>query len=431
MSTDKDQSGLLQFFPVTHIAGVSAVIIGLALVFAWPSSDADFQHQQRLTFSLPDPAPDKDDGSTPGSTGTSARSGDRVRSGDSLSVLFSRNNLSARDVIEIASSVPKEVIKLRPGQELNWVKTRDGHVQEMDIVLSPLALHRITRKAEGGFSHQLIEKTAQRYPQYASATINTSLFYDGNKAGVPEQVLIRLAGIFGWDIDFALDIRTGDSFSLVYEEIWLNGEKIGNGDILAARFVSRGNTYTAVRYVDGKGDANYFTPTGLSMRKEFLRNPIDFARISSRFNLRRKHPVLNRIRAHKGTDYAAVTGTPIKSAGDGKVIFAGRKGGYGNVVIIQHGSRYQTLYAHMNGFHRSIRRGRKVRQGQVIGYVGSTGLATGPHLHYEFRVDGVHRDSLRVKLPKAKSIPSSEKSRFLKQARQMTAILDNVAVSAR
>lgn len=433
MSTDKDQSGRFQFFPATHIAGVAAIALLLLIVLVWPSDEKQEPHQQRLTFNLPESEPENATQSGSASataTQSQARRGsDQVRPGDSLSVLFSRNNLSARDVIDIASSVSKDVIKLRPGQQLNWTTSNDGKIQSMDIILSPLALNRITRLPEGGFKNQLVEKTAQRYPKYAHVTINTSLFYDGNKAGVPEQILIRLAGIFAWDIDFALDIRTGDSFTLVYEEIFLNGEKIGNGDILATRFVNRGRTYTAVRYVDRKGEANYFTPAGLSMRKEFLRNPIDFARISSRFNLRRKHPVLNRIRAHKGTDYAAVTGTPIKSAGDGKVIFAGRRGGYGNTVIIQHGTRYQTLYAHMNGFHRSVRRGRKVRQGQVIGYVGTTGLSTGPHLHYEFRVDGVHRDSLKVKLPKAKSILSSEKSRFLKQAKEMAAILDNVAVS--
>jgi len=180
-----------------------------------------------------------------------------------------------------------------------------------------------------------------------------------------------------------------------------------------------------VRYEDKNGDANYYTPEGQSMRKAFLRNPIDFARISSRFNLNRKHPVLNTLRAHRGTDYAAPTGTPIKAAGDGKVVFAGRKGGFGNCVIIQHGSRYQTLYAHMSKFNRSARVGRSIKQGQVIGYVGSTGLATGPHLHYEFRVDGVHRDSLRVKLPKADSIPSQEKATFRQKSQSMVSWLNS------
>ncbi len=419
-----DQPEPLHYFPVTHIAGVSFVVILLLMVTLWPSSDSGNLYQERRQLTLPEPALDA---AAPDIKQPIRVLSDTVQPGDSLSVLFGRNNLSARDVINIAASVPKDAIKLRPGQTLQWTKTWDGHIQQLDIVISPLASHRITRSSSGNIAYTLVEKDAQRFPQYASAVINTSLFYDGGKAGVPQEVMINLAGIFGWDVDFALDIRTGDSFSLVYEEIYLEGEKIGNGDILAARFVNRGKSFTAIRFVDKEGNANYYTPKGLSMRKEFLRNPIDFARISSRFNLRRKHPVLNKIRAHKGTDYAAARGTPIKSAGDGKVIFAGRKGGYGNVIIIQHGTRYQTLYAHMNNFHRSIRRGRKVKQGQIIGYVGSTGLATGPHLHYEFRVDGVHRDSLRVKLPKAKSLPSRERPRFMKQSQHMTNILDSMA----
>ena len=429
MSTDKDLPGRLQYFPVTHIAGVILIVVFLLIISLLPSSDGDRTHKERMTVPVPESAlnPDSNEGNIPSAKYES----DTIRSGDSLSVVFDRNNLSAADVVAIASTVPREVLKLRPGQTISWTRSADNRVQVMNIQISPLASHRITRSSDGGFAYRLDEKSAQRYPQYASATVNNSLFYDGNKAGVPEQVLINLAGIFGWDIDFALDIRKGDSFALVYEEIWANGEKIGNGEILAARFVNQGKSYTAIRYVDRLGNPNYYTPEGLSMRKEFLRNPIDFARISSRFNLRRKHPVLNKIRAHRGTDYAAPIGTPIKAAGDGKVIFAGRKGGYGNVIILQHGARYQTLYAHMNAFHRSIRRGKKVRQGQVIGYVGTTGMSTGPHLHYEFRVDGVHRDSLKVKLPKAKPIPKVEKARFLQQAKELTSVLDNVTVSVR
>ncbi|MFC3681796.1 M23 family metallopeptidase [Bacterioplanoides pacificum] len=342
-----------------------------------------------------------------------------VRSGENLSLLFDRHNLSAVDVLEIAAVAPKDAIRLQPQQKLRWLASADNRVQKLDMIISPLARHSFVRDAEGNLNYQLLERDADYRPRFASTVINNSLFLDGGRAGVPEQVLIELAGIFGWDIDFALDIRQGDSFSLIYEEIFLDGEKIGNGDILIARFNNRGRELTAVRYEDNKGNASYYTPEGLSMRKEFLRNPIDFARISSRFNLKRKHPVLNRFRAHRGTDYAAARGTPIKAAGDGKVTFAGRKGGFGNCVIIQHGSRYQTLYAHLSKFGRSVRRGRQVKQGQIIGYVGSTGLATGPHLHYEFRVDGVHRDSLRVKLPKAKSISKSQKADFLKKSNSL------------
>ena len=405
----------LQYFPATHLAGVVIALVLILSILLWPSGNN--RQITSLKIALPDspalPADvDRED----------KWEQDKVKSGDSLSTLFSRNNLSASDVVDIASKVPKEAIRLYPGQEIRWERNWDGRVKSLEIPLSALAHHRIDRAEDGAVNYQLVERDAEYIPHFASTTI------ENERAGVPEQILIELAGIFGWDIDFALDIRKGDSFSLIYEDVFLDGLKIGNGNILVARFSNQGRDITAIRYEDKDGNASYYTPEGLSMRKEFLRNPIDFARISSRFNLGRKHPVLNTIRAHKGTDYAAATGTPIKAAGDGKIIFAGRKGGYGNVVIIQHGTRYQTLYAHMNSFHRSVRKGRSVKQGQIIGYVGSTGLATGPHLHYEFRVDGVHRDSLRVKLPKAQSISAVEKPAFLQRSRAMLTWLDGYRV---
>tara|TARA_R110002167_G_scaffold34906_1_gene111524 strand:+ start:1859 stop:3124 length:1266 start_codon:yes stop_codon:yes gene_type:complete len=411
----------LQYFPATHLAGVVIALVLILSILLWPSGNN--RQITSLKIALPDspalPADvDRED----------KWEQDKVKSGDSLSTLFSRNNLSASDVVDIASKVPKEAIRLYPGQEIRWERNWDGRVKSLEIPLSALAHHRIDRAEDGAVNYQLVERDAEYIPHFASTTIENSLFLDGERAGVPEQILIELAGILGWDIDFALDIRKGDSFSLIYEDVFLDGLKIGNGNILVARFSNQGRDITAIRYEDKDGNASYYTPEGLSMRKEFLRNPIDFARISSRFNLGRKHPVLNTIRAHKGTDYAAATGTPIKAAGDGKIIFAGRKGGYGNVVIIQHGTRYQTLYAHMNSFHRSVRKGRSVKQGQIIGYVGSTGLATGPHLHYEFRVDGVHRDSLRVKLPKAQSISAVEKPAFLQRSRAMLTWLDGYRV---
>ncbi|WP_369856327.1 OapA family protein [Candidatus Thalassolituus haligoni] len=411
----------LQYFPATHLAGVVIALVLILSILLWPSGNN--RQITSLKIALPD---------SPALPADADREDkweqDKVKSGDSLSTLFSRNNLSASDVVDIASKVPKEAIRLYPGQEIRWERNWDGRVKSLEIPLSALAHHRIDRAEDGAVNYQLVERDAEYIPHFASTTIENSLFLDGERAGVPEQILIELAGIFGWDIDFALDIRKGDSFSLIYEDVFLDGLKIGNGNILVARFSNQGRDITAIRYEDKDGNASYYTPEGLSMRKEFLRNPIDFARISSRFNLGRKHPVLNTIRAHKGTDYAAATGTPIKAAGDGKIIFAGRKGGYGNVVIIQHGTRYQTLYAHMNSFHRSVRKGRSVKQGQIIGYVGSTGLATGPHLHYEFRVDGVHRDSLRVKLPKAQSISAVEKPAFLQRSRAMLTWLDGYRV---
>lgn len=352
-----------------------------------------------------------------------------VRAGDNLSALFARNRLSAADALLIAKA-SKEGTQMKPGQTIRWATQTSDSAQDrpvidrLEILLSPLQQHNFSRTDDDTFIHEFVERQPERQPKYASATIENSLFLDGNRAGIPQKILIRLAGIFGWDIDFAQDIRSGDRFELMYNELYLDGEKMGNGEIIAARFTNKGRTFTAIRYEDEKGNAQYYTPKGLSMRKEFLRNPIDFARISSRFSLGRKHPILNRIRAHKGTDYAAAIGTPIKSTGDGRVIFSGRKGGYGNVVVIKHGSRYETRYAHLSKFNRKAKRGMTVKQGQIVGYVGMTGLATGPHLHYEFRVDGVHRDSLRIRLPKSQSISKSRKSAFLEHARNTLYVLD-------
>jgi len=412
-------SGRLQYFPLPHLLGAAAALIALVMLALWPSAPARNIQQTRLVIEVPENIPA--DSATPELNWES----DDIKPGDNLSVLFSRHNLSAVDVIELAAAAPKEALKLRPGQTLHWVRSQDNHIQQFQIEISPLARYTFTRDDQGTLQYQLEERHADYRPRYASATIDNSLFVDGTRAGIPEQVLIELANIFGWDIDFALDIRKGDSFSLIYDEVFLDGDKIGNGNILIARFHNRGRELTAIRFEDQKGNGSYYTPDGQSMRKEFLRNPIDFFRISSRFNLNRRHPVLNKIRAHKGTDYAAPVGTPIKAAGDGKIIYAGYSRSFGNHVVIQHGARYQTLYAHMSKFNRNTRSGRYVKQGQVIGYVGMTGLATGPHLHYEFRVDGVHRDSLKVKLPKADAIPKTEQAAFRRKSDSMVSWLNS------
>jgi murein DD-endopeptidase MepM/ murein hydrolase activator NlpD len=238
---------------------------------------------------------------------------------------------------------------------------------------------------------------------------------------------MKMVEIFGWDVDFALDVRAGDRFTVIYEELFKNGEKVRDGNILASEFSNRGRSIRAVRYVNEQGRAEYFSPNGFSMRKAFLRTPVNFRRISSRFNRGRIHPVLQRMRAHRGVDYAAARGTPIRAAGDGRVVLSGRKGGYGKTVVLQHGGTYTTLYAHMSRFHARARKGKRVEQGEVIGYVGKTGLATGSHLHYEFRVRGVHKDPLRVKLPKALPIDRRYKKDFLQKTRPLVAQLDVLA----
>lgn len=410
--------GHLKHFPKTHFLGVAALFIFIVILSVWPSSNSASIVDSSLETSFVIEMTELPESTTEQLmlNWESAK----VKAGDSLSVLFSRHNIGASEVLDVVNVAPKEAIRLLPGQELRWVRSDDNKLQHLQIILSPLAHHSFVRNEQGQLSYDLVQRDAEHRPQYASATIENSLFVDGLKAGIPQQVLFEMASIYGWDIDFALDLRQGDSFSLIYDEIYLDGEQIGTGHILATEFNNRGRTIRAVRYTDKNGKSDYYTPEGQSMRKEFLRNPIDFTRISSRFSSARKHPVLNStIRAHKGTDYAAPTGTPIKAAGDGKVIFAGRKGGYGNTVIVQHGSKYQTLYAHLSKFNRNTKTGRYVKQGQIIGYVGMTGLATGPHLHYEFRVNGVHRDPLKVELPKAQNIAAEYREDFMQRNTSM------------
>ena len=405
--------GQWQYFPKTHVAAISLIVSIVIFAAGKDFGSTQKREVQIMTINSEERAEQTSHSEIELWQQT------ELKPGDNLSLVFTRFSLSAADALSIAHSAPKGALNLQPGHIIKWQSTEDKHVTKMRIETSALVAHEFNRTLEGNYDYKLDEKVADRRPKFAQATIQSSLFLDGAKQDIPQSTLIELAGLFGWDIDFALDIRQGDQFSLIYEELFLDGERIGYGNILIANFINRGRELTAIRYEDNKGEAQYYDPSGHSMRKEFLRNPIDLARISSRFNLKRKHPVLNKFRAHRGTDYAARTGTPIKSTGDGKVIFAGRKGGFGNCVIIQHGSRYQTLYAHLSKFNRKARKGRRIKQGQVIGYVGSTGLATGPHLHFEFRVDGVHRDSLRIKLPKSRSIDKDQKQSYKAEAERM------------
>jgi murein DD-endopeptidase MepM/ murein hydrolase activator NlpD len=238
---------------------------------------------------------------------------------------------------------------------------------------------------------------------------------------------MQLAKIFRWDIDFALEIRPQDKFTVIYEELWADGKQVGSGNIIAAEFVNRGRSYRAVRFENDRGTTEYYSPAGKPLRKTFFRTPVEFTRISSGFSNRRWHPILKRSRAHKGVDYAAPSGTPIVATGDATVEFRGWNKGYGRVVYLRHGRKYRTVYGHMSRFAKGLRKGDRVKQGEVIGYVGQTGLATGPHLHYEFHVDGVHRNPLTVKAPIADPLGPKEMKRFLAVAKPLLASLDQTA----
>ncbi len=352
---------------------------------------------------------------------------EKVKPGDNLSLIFKRAGLNDRHMMALLDAEKgKKLASLYPGHTLTFKISREGELQRLEYVEDRLNSFSFTL-IDGKYHYQTLQRSPEVQLAVRSATIKESLFLAGKEAHLDDGLVMELAGIFGWDIDFVLDIRQGDSFKVLFEESFLDGEKIGNGNILAAEFTNRSKTFRAVRYEDSNANVQYYTPSGDTMRKEFLRTPIDFARVSSHFNLRRKHPVLNKIRAHKGTDYAAARGTPIKAAGDGKVTYAGRKGGYGNVVIIQHGQTYKTLYAHISKFRKGIRNGVRVKQGQTIAYVGSTGLATGPHLHYEFYVNGAVRNPLTVKLPKAQAVPKDELQRFYQATQPLLAELNPAA----
>jgi len=340
-----------------------------------------------------------------------------VKSGDSLSLVMQRAGLGPSHVHKLAyeSEHGKQFQRIRPGKTFEFEFNPSGELQTLIYELSPLESFHAAYENET-FATRHVERTPEVYSTVKSGEIKNSFYLDGLSAGLNDNQIMELASIFGWDIDFALEIRKGDRFSVIYEELYLDGEYLGAGNILAAEFINRGKDIQAVRYEDQNGNTAFYSPDGRSMRKAFLRTPLDVFRISSHFNLKRKHPVLNTIRAHKGTDYAAPRGTPIKAAGSGKVIFAGRQGGYGNVLKIQHGQTYKTVYAHLSKFARSVKKGSYVKQGQIVGYVGSTGLATGPHLHYEFHVNGSVRNPVTVKLPNGDPIPQQERDRFVAES---------------
>lgn len=352
----------------------------------------------------------------------------KIKPGESLSAIFSKNKLSKSDLHKIvhANNIGSQFATIRAGKSLMIGVNINGEFSHLTYKKSPYEELKATRLEDGNFNVELSLKKIERRISSASVTIHSSLFVDGTSAGLSNQTIMQLADIFAWDIDFALDIRENDQFFVLYESLFIDEKPIGTGDILAAKFITQGHPTTAIRFKDPTGKTSYYTPKGNSMRKAFIRTPIPFARISSRFNLKRKHPVLNQIRAHKGVDYAARTGTPIKATGDGKITFRGKQRGYGNVVIIQHGQQYSTLYAHMSKFRKGQRRGSHINQGDIIGYVGKTGLASGPHLHYEFRINGKHRNPLTVSFPNSNPIQKKYKTAFLAQAKPLLNQLESL-----
>jgi len=342
-----------------------------------------------------------------------------VRRGDTLTHIFKRRDLPVRNAIRFANH--DQSLALRSLVPENIMEFCTNDVDGLLILRYELDNFQILtlRDDLDGLRVNINKvKIATRY-RYATGQIKHSLYGSAKRIGINEKLISQLISIFGWDIDFALDLRRGDRFSLAYEELYAGERKVGTGDILAAEFVNNGMVYRAVKHNDEKGNIEYYTPDGYSLRGTFLRTPVKFSRITSGFKGKRFHPMLKKWRAHRGVDYSAPRGTRVLATADGRIGVIGRRGGYGKVIMIRHGGTYSTLYGHLSRFQSGLRTGDTVNQGDVIGYVGSTGRATGPHLHYEFRVNGVHRDPLAFNMPRSGEIPERYREEFLINAQQL------------
>ncbi len=346
-----------------------------------------------------------------------------VHSGQTVGDIFKQQGISATDLQKIIDdhNNANSLRNIHPGEEFAFGRTSDGSLHAIRFDRDEHT--RVTETlVSGSFRESLQNRGFERRTHVGHGVVEHSLFEAGNQAGLSDAMVLKLAAAFGYDIDFYQDLHPGDSFTVIYDDVYCEGERKHDGDIIAATFINRGKRFSAFRYTDAGGNTMFYSADGRPLRKEFLRTPVDFTRISSTFSAGRLHPILGTMRAHRGVDYAAPTGTPIHAAGEGKIVFRGWQGGYGNVVVIQHGGHYSTLYGHMSKI-AALNVGQRVSQGQTIGFVGMTGLATGPHLHYEFRIDGVHRDPLTVTLPKAEPLPAIELAKFQGQTTPMLAKL--------
>jgi len=343
---------------------------------------------------------------------------------DTLDQIFRGLQLKISDLAELRNlpDVRKNLDIIRPGDVIQLTHL-DGEIKSLTRRINETATLSVTR-ADAGFNANIVENPLEIEERMLSGTVESSLYVAVNSAGGTDRLAVSLADVFKYDIDFVNSVLPGDRFVVAHEQQWQDGEFVRDGDILAAEFVNSGRTYRAVRYVSPDGRADYYTPDGRPVRKAFLRYPVDYGRISSGFSSARRHPVLNRVRAHRGIDFAAPSGTPIKAAGSGRVVSRGRNGGYGNAVVLSHSNGVTTLYGHMSRFAKGLGVGDRVQQGEVIGYVGMTGLASGPHVHYEYRVNGVHKNPAKVTIPKADPIPASLMADFQAKTTPLLARLD-------
>jgi murein DD-endopeptidase MepM/ murein hydrolase activator NlpD len=340
-----------------------------------------------------------------------------VARNDTMDAIFGRMALDKADLAAIRRlpGIRQSLDFLKPGDAINVTHTNAGEIRHLSRKVSETQTLEVVRE-DSGFAVKMIDNPVETRVRTATATIASSLFQAAESSEISDAVALKLANVFAYDIDFVLDIREGDHFTVAYEQVYQDGKYLRDGEVLAAEFVNDGRTYRAVRFGSDGGVAGYYTPDGKPLRKAFLRAPVDFTRVSSAFAANRLHPILNLIRGHMGTDYAAPIGTPVHAAGDGRVSFEGIRGGYGNAITLLHDHNISTLYGHMSRFAKNVHLGSHVNQGEVIGYVGMTGLATGPHLHYEYLMRGVHMNPQTVPLPGAEPLRDDALVRFRRVA---------------
>ena len=333
-----------------------------------------------------------------------------VEDGENLSIIFENFGVPLNTAYKIFRLDSKKIVtNIKPGEKMRFEYSGEN-LTSIEIIKDRINSILISLNPEIVFKN--ITKSIELVESYKGGTIQSSFYEAALDADIPEAIIMDFAYIYGWDVDFVFDIREGDEFHVIYETPYSEGEKVKNGDIVLAKFINKGKTYYANRFFTSKSKKEYFDEEGNNMQKAFLRAPLDFAYISSHFNPNRMHPVLHKIRAHNGVDYAAKRGSPIRTTGDGVVSFVGQRNGCGKEIVIKHSNEYSTRYCHLENFSKGLKKGKKVLQGETIGFVGSSGLATGPHLHYEFKIGDKRIDPVKVKLPSAEPVPQNLKLSF-------------------
>lgn len=351
---------------------------------------------------------------------------ERIQRGDTVAGLLARLDVNSDDIQTFLNEAKhaQALHQLKPGKTIQAQTTEDGELLSLRYHYGGDTMLQVEKQNDGHFKTSEQALPLERQVVMKSGQIRSSLFAATDAANMPDAVAMQMADIFSTDIDFHRDLQRGDRFTVVYEAFYNKGELVKTGHILAAEFINSGKTYRAVHFQSNDGHGGYYAPDGKNLRKAFLRSPLEFSRITSGFTTARYHPVLKEWRAHKGVDYGAPSGTRVKATADGSVAFVGKQNGYGNVIMLQHQGKFETVYGHLSGFASGLHKGQRVNQGDVIGYVGMTGLATGPHLHYEFKVAGVQRNPLSIEVPTAFPIAANLKGEFNRTTQPLLARLE-------